>query len=118
MAQIKFGNCVVPQKRTTFLDYTEPFSGRIQTSEPALINCDTSKFGSGIAKANIGTVDYTGVPNSRFMGDYDTIPTMEGSVQVPKESERFQYMPSVDTLHFLTTQKGTRLQAHPTRYYP
>jgi len=122
MAQMKFGNCPAkPQVRTTFLDFDLPFYGTVQKKKSAgclaPIGCDVSKFGSGDATANIGTLDYTGIPNNRFNGDYDVIPTMEGSVRLPKESERVQYMPSVDQLHFLTTQQGSRLQPLPKRWF-
>ena len=117
MAQMKFGNCLNPQVRTTFLDYPKPFLGDPPQMKMPTLNCDTSKFGSGTARANIGTVDYTKIPNSSFNGNYDTIRTMAGSVQLPKESERAQYMPSVETLEFLSTQQESRLQPLPGRYF-
>ena len=118
MAQMKFGNCPSPQVRTTFLDFVSPFVGPVQSKKEAgSTGCDTSKFGSGDARANIGTVDYTGIPNSNFNGSYDVIPTMEGSILLPKESEHVNYTPSVEQLHFLTTRQGSRLQPLPKRYF-
>lgn len=47
----------------------------------------------------------------------ESFQTQWGAVNLAKEQDTWQYMPSVDALNILTSSTGTRLQPLPARFY-
>lgn len=136
MSQVKSGTCLY--EFAPIPDLQAQFHGKVgeDPSGFALLNkwceekprrTDTPRRGSresygGITKKtptlNTAAVDWAGVatPNSKVA--YDSVATLYGNIQVPRERDTQQFTPSVDTLHFLSHSQGTRLAPYPLRYFP
>ena len=69
------------------------------------------------ARINTAAVDFLGIAQPIDAIAYDSVPTSQGPVNVPREREHLQYIPSANTLHFLTHSQGSRLLAPPNRYF-
>ena len=92
-----------PRRRDTPRRGGKESYGGLTSKTPSINPAKVDVFGIGIPTGKVG---------------YDTVATSFGSVKVPKEVDTMQYIPTGDTLHFLTHSQGSRLLPHPPRYFP
>ena len=75
------------------------------------------RFGSSTPSANSTKLDIFGLALHNPALAYQVVPTTEGSVKLPLETQKVQYLPTGEVLDFLSHSQGTRLQPLPARYY-
>lgn len=74
-------------------------------------------FGSGVPTLNSAVVDVVGLAKANDSLAYQRVNTSEGSLKLPLERDQLQYLPTADTLDFLSHSQGTRLQPLPARFF-
>jgi hypothetical protein len=107
-------------------ELTPHFSGVVGQVPRAVYLCEEKPrradglkphFGSGVPTLNSAVVDVVGLAKANDSLAYQSVTTSEGSLKLPVERDRLQYLPTADTLDFLSHNQGTRLQPLPARYF-
>lgn len=122
MSQVSFGSCVpefkpIPDMRVPFNGYVSKIESRPCISNEKSRRDDGLKPSFGNGTPTMNPTGKWGLAHSGSTLAYANFDTLEGSLKLPTERAVAQYLPSVDTLDFLTHTQGTRLQPIPQRYY-
>lgn len=123
--QHRFGTCLDEFAERPSL--IPRFHGRLTQVPRALCRGDDpprrpdrmkQQYGTGTASMVSTEIDDTHGVVKVKNDAYESFQTSEGVIKLPKLAPaRKGYMPTASTLDFLTHTQGSRLPAHPPRYY-
>ena len=123
MSQVGFGYCVPefqsrPDMRVPFIGVVAKNLHNYECHDKEKSRRDDGiipSFGNGTPTMN--APGKWGLANAGYQLAYTQFDTSEGPISLPAQRDVAQYLPSVDTLHFLTQSQGSRLLPLPNKYY-
>ena len=124
MSQFKFGNCIDefqprPELTTLFHGVLDGVPSAVCRDKEQPRRADGLKphYGQGTPTVNSSKIDIWGLAKNSEVSRFQVVETSEGSMKIPIEREHLQFLPSADTLDYISTSLGTRLNPTPGRYY-